>query len=400
MKKSTCTPSVLMALSTLALPAFAGDMPPVQISGFGTAALTMSDTDQAEFIRNNQAAGVKKDPRTGVDSNFGIQGTSKMNDWLSFTVQGLVRKFATDNYGAELAWAFAKAKVNDDFTVRVGRIGLPVYMVSDYRNVGYANTMIRPPIEVYRQVNIDFVDGADVVFQHSYGDTTLTAQFAAGSSRALGVGGSVGHFNPLTALHVVAETGPFTLRFGRADAKFSVKNTAALDGLAAGLTAFGYKDVGDVLPFQDVKGSFTSLGFGMDWKNIIIQSEYAKRKSDRRTLMDTTSWYTMFGYRMGNFTPYFDHSTVSQNSIRSFSQLPTNATGTLAALVAGANGAIKTGLQTTNTVGLRWDFSKSAAFKIQADRVTPRNGAGSFLKAVPGFTGPVMVYAAGIDFVF
>jgi hypothetical protein len=103
---------------------------------------------------------------------------------VSFTLQGLVRKNGNnDQFGAELAWAFAKIRLNDDFSLRLGRIGLPVYMISDVRNVGYANIMLRPPNEVYRQVTADNADGGDIIYQHSFGDSTITAQAAVGRTK-------------------------------------------------------------------------------------------------------------------------------------------------------------------------------------------------------------------------
>jgi hypothetical protein len=75
---------------------------PITVSGFGTGALTMTNTDQAEFNRVNQAAGVGKDARPGVDSNLGLQATAKISDSVSFTAQGLVRKNGNnDQFGAE-----------------------------------------------------------------------------------------------------------------------------------------------------------------------------------------------------------------------------------------------------------------------------------------------------------
>src|SRR4051812_31244845 len=47
-------------LASFAMSSQAADGPTVTISGFGTAALTMSDTDDAEYARPNQAAGVGK----------------------------------------------------------------------------------------------------------------------------------------------------------------------------------------------------------------------------------------------------------------------------------------------------------------------------------------------------
>ena len=388
----------LALLAGFALAAQAADGPAISISGFGTAAMTMSDSDDAEYARPNQSNGVKKDARPGVDSNFGLQATAKFSERLSFTGQGLVRKYATDNFGAELAWAFAKYKVSDDFSVRAGRIGLPVYMISDFRNVGYANTMIRPPAEVYRQVNADSVDGADVIYQHSFNDTTVTAQFAFGNAKSRQPGNVYVEFKPVTALHVLLENGPFTFRLGRADTTFAVRDSVALNGLVASLRKFGQGAVADQIKLEDIKGSFTSVGFGLDYKNFLVQTEYAKRKTESRAVMDTSSWYAMLGYRYGKFTPYYYYGDIKQDSPRSFAGLPTS--GPLAALGAGANGVAKTALQSTNAVGLRWDFHKSAALKVQIDRIKPREGAGAFINSAPGFTGPVNVYAAGIDFVF
>ncbi|HXA47358.1 MAG TPA: hypothetical protein VNW52_06995 [Burkholderiaceae bacterium] len=368
------------------------------ISGFGTAAMTSADTDQAQFGRPGQAAGVQSSPRPGPDSNFGLQGTYKWNDQFSFTAQGLVRKSVTDNFGAEMAWAFFKYKANDEFSFRVGRIGAPIYMISDFRNVGYANPMIRPPEELYGQVVLDNFNGADVIYQHSFGDNTLTAQFAVGEARSDSPSGYYVRFQPFTALHVLYETGPFTFRFGRADASFSIYNYSLPVQLDGFLNQFGFSSIANQLPYTDVKGSFTSVGMMMDYKNFIIQTEYAKRNTKTLLEADTTSWYAMFGYRIDKFTPYYMHANVTQDSQNSFPSMPT--TGLLAPLTAAANGAVKALLESSNAVGVRWDFYKSADLKFQFDRISPRNGPGFFLNPQPGFTGPVNVYALGVDFIF
>ena len=137
--------ATLLALPLAISTAYAQDgagFPAVKVSGFGTGALTYANTDKAEFARPNQAEGSSKDFRTGIDSNLGLQADMPVNSWLSLTAQGLVRKDAEANYGAELSWAFAKARISDEVSVRVGRVGLPVFMISDYRNVGYANTCL------------------------------------------------------------------------------------------------------------------------------------------------------------------------------------------------------------------------------------------------------------------
>jgi predicted porin len=395
--KTICRVIAALSATGLAMQASAQEGPSVTISGFGTAALTSTDTDDAEFIRPNQAAGVKKDWRTGVDSNIGLQASMKVNDMISLTAQGLVRKDGIDHYRAQAAWAFAKFKANDELSFRIGRMGAPIYMISDFRNVGYANNMLRPPAEVYRQVSLDNFDGADLLYQHSFGDTSLSVQLGTGVGESEQPAQTV-EFRKLLMLHVVAENGPFTLRFGRAQADFSVKNNPSLTGLIATLRSVGLASVANLMPLDDVRGTFTSVGGTMDWKNIVLQAEYAQRRTDTMLVHDTNSWYAMAGYRIGKFLPYYYHGSITQKSPRSVAGLPTS--GPLAPLGAGVNAAAKAALQSNDALGVRWDFYKSMALKAQVDHIKPKDGAGAFIKPNANFKGSVNVYAVALDFVF
>ncbi|HEY0489336.1 MAG TPA: hypothetical protein VGD30_07490 [Telluria sp.] len=412
--------ATMLALPFAVSAAYAGDTPTVKISGFGTGALTWTDTDQAQFARPNQASGAKKSPRTGVDSNLGLQASTDINPWLSATAQGLVRKDGEEGYGAELAWAFVKAKVSDNFSIRVGRMGLPVFMISDYRNVGYANTMLRPPSDMYSQVPFDSIDGVDGTWQQNIGDTTLTAQLAYGKTKpALNPGNnSLVHVDTkgLLALNLVAEHGPLVVRLGRADAKATIADSVPLNTLLAGLRATGagygfaqLAPLANALSVDDKKVSFTSAGAILDWNNVLVQTEIAKRKTDSY-INDTTSWYVMGGYRFGKFLPYVSHSNLKADDIVANTVpaacpagYPAACTPTLRALSAGVTKLTTTGTQgqqSTDTIGMRWDFHPSAALKVQVDRVKPKHGQGLLLQPAAGFTGPVTVGAVAVDFVF
>lgn len=394
--------------------------PVVKISGFGTGALTWTNTDEARFARPNQATGVGTHARSGVDSNLGLQANVQVNSWLSGTVQGLVSKDAEDEFGADLAWAFAKFRLSDQVSVRVGRMGLPAFMISDYRNVGYASTWVRAPAEVYSQVPLSAVDGIDATWQRAFGDTNLTAQLAYGrtSAKLANGGGPVFHVDvtSLVALNIVAERGPLTLRFGRVDGIMTVSDAAPLNGLLGGLRfagatygIAGLAPLADAVSLQHKKASFTSLGLGLDWKGILAQSEYAKRKTDGY-MNDTTSWYLMGGYRIGKFLPYAIHADLRRDSSVA-NTIPAACpagsdpacTPTLQALSAGMdmlNSSPVQGQQSTDSIGLRWDFHNSASLKVQVDRVTPKHGQGLFLTPAASFSGPVTVGAVAVDFVF
>lgn len=402
--------AAVLALPLALSSAFAQEAqgPTVKVSGFGTGALTWTNTNEAEFGRPNQASGAKKDPRTGVDSNLGLQADVGVNSWLSFTAQGLVRRDAEDDFGAELAWAFAKARINDQFSVRVGRIGLPAFMISDYRNVGYANTFLRPPVEMYSQVPFNSLDGIDATYQHSFGDTSVTGQLAYGSAEVKIAGGLTGKGKQMVALNLVAEHGPFTARFGRVDAKVTITGSAPLAGLLGTLRALSanpglsqLNTMANDLSANDKKASFTSVGLGVDWNNLVGQTEFAKRKTDTY-VNDTSSWYVMGGYRFGKVLPYVIQSKVSIDGYPE-NRVPAGV-ASLAPLRAGAARLPYTGVsqgeQSTTSIGVRWDFYRSLALKAQIDRVKPAVGSGLLLNPTPGFNRDVTVGAVAVDFVF
>lgn len=417
MNKRILATLLALPLATGAFAQEAASGPTIKVSGFGTGALTMTNTDDAEFGRANQVRGVKKDARPGVDSNLGLQADVTINNWLSLTGQGLVRKDAEDDFGAEATLAFAKARVNDELSIRVGRVGAPVFMISEYRNVGYANTFIRPPQEMYSQVPFNSIDGVDAVWQHGFGATNVTAQLAAGRTKASIAGNLEVEMKSLVALNLVAEYGPFTARFGRADAKLTVTGSTSFDGLMTSLRAAGtgyrlpvLNTLAGDLAADSKKASFTSVGLGLDWNNIIGQTEYAKRKTDSY-INDTTSWYVMGGYRIGKFLPYYMHGKLMIDSAVANTVpgacpagYPAACTPTLRALSAGVATLRGTGTgqgeQSTDSLGVRWDLYSSAALKFQVDRIKPKNGKGLFLNATPGFNHAVTVGAVSVDFVF
>jgi hypothetical protein len=369
----------------------------VNVSGFGTLGYARLNTNDAEFIRPNQERGAGKTFKNGVDSNLGLQATSQLTEKISVTGQTLIRKDGTDDFGAELAWAFAKYKLNDNLSIRVGRMGLPAYMISDYRNVGYANTMIRPPSEVYSQVPLNHIDGVDATYTTNLGEFLVTGQLAVGRTKSEVSGYGNITANHEIALNLSAEYGPLTMRFGHVSADINMTEATALNGLLATLTATGFGSVANELSAIDKKGTFTSVGATLDHKNYLIQAEYAKRKIDA-FVSDTSSWYVMGGYRMGDFLPYVSHGSLKQDSAHSSSAIP--AVGPLLPLAYGVRTVMSQDEQTSNTIGIRWDFKKSAALKVQVDQIKPRNGQMIVANAKPGFNHSVTAVAAAVDFVF
>jgi hypothetical protein len=415
MKKSII--ATLLALPLAVSTAYAQDTSGVRISGFGTGALTWTNSDKAEFGRPNQASGAKKDLTTGVDSNLGLQADYTVNSWLSVTGQGLVRKDAEDDFGAELSWAFAKAKINDELSVRAGRIGLPVFMISDYRNVGYANTFLRPPVELYSQVPFK---------QHRRRRRHLAAQLRRHHRhrparlrrhREAKLAGNTVEAHGLSALNLVAEHGPLTLRLGRADAKMTINTSASLNGLLAGLRATGtgyhFPQLNQLAerPRAEQEEGLLHLGRPGPGLEQHRRPDRVRQAQDRQ-LRQRHQRLVRDGRLPLRQGPALLHPLGTEDRQRPTNTVPlacpagypAACTPTLAALRGGVNtlknSGIGQGEQTTDSIGVRWDFYRSVALKAQIDRVRPQNGTGLFLAPQAGFKGPVTVGAVALDFVF
>ena len=116
-------------------------------------------------------------------------------------------------------------------------------------------------------------------------------------------------------------------------------------------------------------------------------------------------------FRIGKFLPYYSHAKLSIDGTVA-NTVPTScpagypaACGVTVRTLSAAVGSLKysglgQGEQTTDSIGVRWDFYRSVALKAQVDRVRPNAGNGLLINAQSGFKGPVTVGAVALDFVF
>ena len=374
----------------------------LSITGFGTLAAAKSNTEEARYVRSNQREGTAGTTTIGLDSNLGLQATYKFSDKLSATTQILSRKATGDSFTTELAWAFFKYQVNDEFAVRVGRVVMPTFLISDYKNVGYANTMMRPPTELYGSNFLENIDGADVTWQRSVGDTNFTAQAVAGIVHGK-VYSAQSHTedrfqSPHAAIAFSAERGPVTLRVAHVRGKLKI-DEPGLNGLADAVAGAGFGQLASDFGMREQKViSFTSVGLMADWNNIVVQSEYGIRRGvDKMFLADADAWYAMAGYRFGKVLPYYAHGSFkSKPSV----DVPNGLAG-IPALHGAISGVLAPTGQSSDTLGVRWDFARSAALKVQVDRIKPGVKNALLQDVTAAGTGKnVTVIAAGVDFVF
>lgn len=377
-------------------------------SGFGTVGLVGTNTDKAQYVIPGQLRGGDKSWSGEVDTKLGLQLTGRLNPMFSATAQLLTKQNSEGNWTPELEWAFVKAQVNPALALRLGRMGAPFFAVSDFRDVGYANTWLRPPIDVYGQVPVSHFDGADALYQTSLGSTTLSAQVFGGASSSHFEGTKL-KLKRLVGVNVTAEfDGGVTLRLGHAQGKIHVFSST-LDGLVGALRGIpvpAIAAVGNQIAADGKDASFSGIGIAVDRGQWLANFEYTKRRTDAY-VPDTTGWYGTVGLRYGKFTPYVTVSRLKVDSTN-VSALPA-ATGVPA--IDAALPTLKGGLaqvvagqfteQNTTGLGLRWDAWRNIAVKAQYDRINPKGSDGLFTRTQAGFgQDRVNVYSLAVDFVF
>jgi hypothetical protein len=391
MRRSNMKAAMPLALALCAGSAGAATF---DFSGFGTAGFTISDTDEAEFVRGSQPTGADSDGDVGVDSIAGVQATAQFTDKLSGTTQVLLRRLYEEGFELDVPLAFVKAQVTDDFAARVGRLPLPAFLVSDFRHVGYANTWIRPPNEVYGQVPIDNVDGLDVLYSRSLGSVDFSGQAFFGRSDVdLGTTGV--KVRDFWGVNASATFGPLTLRAGRTQSELTL-NIAQANSLIAGLRQAGFTALANELSPVARKSVFTGYGALLDWNNLIVQVEETESEVGGFPA-DTSARYALVGYRVNKFTPFAMYAEKEVDSARTSTVVP--QVGPLIPLALGVNALIAGTEQNTVSAGVRWDAADSVAVKFQWDHVDPE-GAGLFKNVQAGFDGPVNVIGFAVDVVF
>jgi hypothetical protein len=344
------------ALALGAASAFAGTQVGdyLNFSGFGTVGLTRTNTDKSDFIHDAEAGGATKDVSANVDSNFGLQLTGTATPWLSGTVQVLSAERSQSYMSTEIEWAFVKVTPLDGLTLRGGRMALPVFAVSDSRNVGYANNWLRAPGEVYGLALISRLDGADASYSTTLGSSTFTATAMAGKSTLPKRNATDLLTDNLRGLNLQWEIEGVSFRLGQVRTRVH----------PSAVTVDEYK--------------FSGAGVLVDRNNIVAQAEYVTRRSAVSAIpIDANGWYAMGGYRFGTWLPYASYGSTKPT-------LPS---------VAHAAGP-----QDTVAIGARWDVLKAADVKFQLERIDTHGTRGiSFTSAV---AKPVTAASVTVDFVF
>ncbi|HUP30564.1 MAG TPA: hypothetical protein VM122_10360, partial [Usitatibacter sp.] len=244
------------------------------------------------------------------------------------------------------------------------------------------------------------------------GASTNTLQLTVGRSdskfpNASGFDAGKAEARRIVAFVDTVEAGPFTARLSVGEARLTI---AAYRQLFDGFRMFGPpgEAIAERYGVDDRRATFLGVSASYDPGTWFATGEWA-RFDTHSVVGKRSAWYLSAGPRIGKLTPYATYARIKAESPSSdpgvsIAGLPPEIAGLGQLLNVTLNrqlGALPQ--QSTVSIGVRWDFLRNAALKLQLDQVRVGSRShGTFGNVQPDFpTGAkVNVISAAVDFVF
>jgi Gram-negative porin len=403
-KKLVCLVGASLACGSAGV--FAAGEGGITFSGFLTAGATYADQQVLSTTKAvSQDGNIENTVGFTNDSRIGIQLSAKVNREVSVTGQLLARG-SDENFNMKADWAYVTYRAADQLSIRGGKLKLTTFLVSDYIEVGYAYPWIRPPQEVYYANPISTLTGIDALVRFNFGDYSLLFQPYYGNSRGE---------QALVPQEVVTMIPTLVCTTPGVPASCAWQNSSAgtvayTDFTADSLTGVNLSFGSDVFTVRagylqtlvsapafnvsEEKATFSSVGATLDWKGLVFYTEYFQREVEGAANLafpNQKGAYATVGYRFGKYLPHITFAKLDDNN---------NPPG---GIPAGQGVPL---LQTSATLGLRYELGTGAALKVEAQQVKPESGTRGLLISDPNGLGSpernesLMIYSLAVDVVF
>lgn len=368
-------------LSVFCFSAVAAAADNLRFNGFATLGIASSDDEQLEFRRDITEESGSRDGewRLDVDSLLGLQWNVKLSEQWDATAQVVLRDRAKQSLGESLEWAFLRYRWRDGSDLRIGRLGLDVYMLSDYRYVGYAYPWVRPVPDFYGIVPLFHFDGIDYSHRFDFDAGSLWLKLFYGRSDSYFPTNDEPfelNVDPLWGYTLLYEQEPWRVRVSSIRVELGSEPPA--DALHAALAAATplwpeAASISEQLRLKGSKVDYDAIGVAYDDNHWLIQSEFAHIDGNRATTPSSRSAYLSVGHRFGAYTPYLVIAGAKPDQSPHRPGLPPLPPA-LAAMLEPLRAASELALNNTREdqrgigVGLRWDFLPQKSLKLQWDR--------------------------------
>lgn len=149
------------------------------LTGFGTIGYAVSDL-KAPYLRYIDKSGTLR-----ADSLIGLQGEAQFDPQWGATVQVVASapRYKDNGVAAQVRWAFASYRPNNEWLIRAGRLRPPVLINTQNAEVGVTYEQARLPQEIYSLSPAYDVDGIAVTKTIPTNDSEIVLDGYIGRSK-------------------------------------------------------------------------------------------------------------------------------------------------------------------------------------------------------------------------
>jgi hypothetical protein len=368
--ETTVIKATWAAIMSMAASVTLADGISTSVSGYGTVGGTFtSDGHYAYFHNETEFTGASNSFDVGLDSRIGVQAVVSFDSQWSVTAQELAKLRGDSNFHPDTEWLFAQYQPDSDLKLRLGRVVLPVFLLSDTINVGYAAPWFNAPNDVYYAEPYEYLDGGQLLWQHSLGAFQLGLEGTYGETDAtLGLAGTEVIAKSKNTFDAAVSLSWRNLLIRYAETRLNSATTV----LASATKTFSLT----------VHDRFHCAGLQYDDGKALLMSEWIKRDEDNlvgfnKPFAVDTSWYVAAGWHFGRFMPLGSYSVLDiTDSI-----------------------VQKAARYSSWGASLRYDVVRNVDLKLQINRAQAGDSA-YWVVAKPSSNERVNVYSIGADFVF
>lgn len=307
----------------------------ISTKGFLTFAYRKSDSE----ITYNDV--ITEDGEYSNGTKAGLQFYSNLSKRNDAFIQLLADGDNGRDFNFSLDIAHITFNYSDDHKLLYGKIRLPVWMISDYRQVGSLYPWVNPPEEVYEIVPLETVGVNDTFFGISFEGLIaqhdihrMTYRFYHGGGERSGPDMET-RIKNLHGLVVNYDYDDLTLKASYLNVLSQGERTLP-DGSKVD-ASFG-------------RAQYFSYGYKYDSENILTMGEFSQVLADNRSYENVKSYYLMFGIYLFD-QKFLIHATNSR--------------------VLDSSKSDQDIFQKTWTFGLNYHFDLNTVLKFEYKIVTP-----------------------------
>jgi hypothetical protein len=340
------------------------------VSGYGTIGGTYSGNSAYTFVQNaSDYKATNSQFDLGIDSRIGVQATFAYGTEFSVIVQEEAKRRGSEDFSLGTEWAFLQYTPTSDLKLRLGRMALATFLMSDYRDVGYAQPWFHAPNDIYAAEAFETLDGGEVLWHAPLGAVGFDLEGAYGTTSQTLLFGAVSVAIEAKYAYNLAATLTYDSFLLRA-AETTVSSPLSIP--LGPTTAVNYS----------ANDKFLSLGFQYDNGKAIVLGEWAKRTENDIPIVNlplgvSRQWYVAGGWRFDKLTPLVTYATYKPGN--SLLSLPRS--------------------YNDPSVSLRYEVVSNVALKAQISRDQAGNGE-IWTTANPASAHHINVFSLGADFVF